>query len=334
MGITNPSKAHHRPVFLTLLFAGLFSALPLQAAKEIRIDASSRKTTPFLQLAEQITGAGDGQRRDFAWIAVSEVAAAYQEVLDRSTEQMPDTLKKERKLYRWRAGTRRFIEELHFMLSQLGSAREVHIQVPPTGTVIVFADEKPIAISGPEIGAARLMENRIIDSYCGVHDCSFLNQEPTKETPRATPKPKVPPGSWSFDQYGNISFHTEDGIEFLFSSSGDRRRKQRICNSLAAELRILADGLRKTRRAGHSIVWEKLQVEPLAGSSKSRVLLNGAGEYLSLPLPYLEQSTVLREGGLAWIRAQIMGKPIAVSFLRSDRFARLITPQADGGQGK
>ncbi len=273
---------------------------------------------PLKTLAQLITQAAEAERRDFAWIAVAETAAAYEREYTRSAFLRPAKPRARRKLYRWRGATKRFVDELGLLLGQLDLAANVQIDAASPGPVVLFIDRNPIVISSPVIGAARLMERRIIDAYCALHDCKSLFQNPKEAAP--FDHTAVAPGTWSFDIRNKASFETNDGLKFVFSSASDREKKQAACQSLAKELRILVTELYEAMRAEHEIDWNILEVQQLPGENDNRVVLNTQGDYLRIILPRLEKTALLNKGAINWVKARLMNESHEVAFYHAEKF--------------
>jgi len=277
--------------------------------------AKRKRQDIFLKLAKTLATSGDIQRRDFAWIAVSEVTRAYEKALEDSASETPTKQKARYKLIRWRQATRELINELHRLLHLLSTSAEIRLYTEAAGLVLVLVNNKPIVICGPELTASRLMERRIIDAYCGLHDCEGLLVSST--APTVDPK-SFSNGIWIFKNRQSVRYETPDGLVFLFSNLSGRIEKQQVCDNVAKELRVLVADLRAAKRAGFFVDWDLLEIRPLAGRDASHVLLNKEGDYLRPNLAYLEKTKLLKEGALAWVRKMVEGKKNVTIVIQAD----------------
>lgn len=297
-------------LLLCAAYLGLTSIVRAGNAVELR------RQNPFSQLAGMVAESGIAERQDFAWIAVSEVINAYEKALQESGREMPTRPEARVKLARWRRGTRDFSRQLYPLLDYLRLAPDIQIQVGGVGPTVLFIGNHPVVISGPEISSARQMEGRIIDTYCGLHDCPELLL--TSQTP-ATVLPHVGRGSWVLANRQPVRYETPDGLSFVFSNLTARDDKQRACERIARELRTLTTGLSDAQRAGYRIEWERVAIRSLPGRSGSHVQFNGEGDYLLLDLPLLEQAALLDGGALAWVESRMRGKEARKRFTRMER---------------
>ncbi|MET0087900.1 MAG: hypothetical protein ABW082_15450 [Sedimenticola sp.] len=310
------------------LLAALFLAAPLSvSAMQSQQPVNAANLSPYTKLTRSVADADPLQRQDFAWIALSEIAHAYEQELKNSDLEQPNSRKRVLKLARWRKGIRSFIEQLHGHIDLLQRAEDVQLQADGSGPAILFIDDNPVVLSGPENGMAKLMEQRIIDSYCSLHDCSTLQKAP--EPPKLDEGP-IAGGKWIF-QHGRFArYETPDNLVFVFRSLDGRSEKQQACENIASELRQLAAAIRQAKRAGHRIDWSMLTVQPLENNSKSHVLLNGNGDYLQLKLPYLQRSQLLDENLVLWTKKRSSGDSTPATFINTDRFLNSSTVQDFG----
>lgn len=270
----------------------------------------------FIKLAETLEASEDIKRIDFAWIAVSEVTSAYEKVLEDSSSEVSENQKRRHKLSRWREGTREFIAELHLLLELISTSAEVKVHVEAGKLVTVFINNKPIVISGPEMNTSRLMERRIVDAYCELHDCGESLPSPQEPTASSAPIEK---GRWILEKRQGAVYETPDGLVFNFSNLSGRVEKEQFCENIAKELRLLVSDLRKAKRSGLVIDWDVLEIQPLAATDASYVLLNKEGDYLQQNLPNLETIEVLRKDAIVWISKMVKGGDNVSLVIQADR---------------
>ena len=284
----------------------LLFLLPLLAAVnsvqgENRAEQSGDR---FSQLVQIVAASGENEQQDFSWIALSELTAAYESVFTSSGSETPKERRSRDRLVSWRSATRSYISELQGLLERLPGSVDIQMQADSVEAPVIYIDGTPIVLSGPEIGGVKLMEKRIIDTYCAMYDCGELNT-PAGQQPEAVYTSVG--GSWHLRNFGKASYVTTDGLIFTFNGLSERPAKQQVCEAFAAELRNLAAGLRDALDAGHRIDWDRLEIQPLAGGRGHRIQFNRSGEYLRLELPLLARNGVPAAAMLAWIRERATG---------------------------
>ncbi|MCB1750415.1 MAG: hypothetical protein KDI74_01755 [Gammaproteobacteria bacterium] len=292
----------------------LLPVLLLPAAMAFAGSVSRESGGALSRLVQMVSEAGASEQQDFAWIALSEVIAAYEKVYLSSATEVPKEKKARDKLISWRHGTRIYISELRDLLARF--AGSIELQTQTEGPPVIYIDGAPVVISGPEIGRANSLEKRIVDTYCALYDCGELFRSESR-VPAAESLPG--PGNWTLRNFGKASYTTPDGLIFNFSGISDRNEKQQVCEALAAELRSLVAGLREAMDAGYRIDWNSLEIQQLSGGRGHRVLFNDAGEYLRMALPALSQFAALSPGIVAWIKRRSIGGTPAEVEIFADR---------------
>ena len=306
-----PSVKRHRTPrsgagwFLLLLVPALL--LPSSTAQGE--SSSGQDENSLSRLVQLVIASDENAQQDFSWIALSELAAAYEKVYQSSGSEVLKEKRARDKLISWRSGTQRYISELHALLERLPGSVELQIQAGEAGPPVIVIDGRPVVISGPEIGSSMLMEKRITDIYCALYDCGELSGK--ADRPSAVSAGSG--GVWTLKNSGKASYETADGLIFTFSGISGRKAKEQISEDFAAEIRGLRAGLRDATEAGHRIDWNNLDIQPLAGGRGHRVQFNLDGEYLRMTLPGLAQPGALSPEVLAWIRrSAIDGMPAEV----------------------
>lgn len=316
---SNPGPApflSRQPVLALRLCSTILLAISVTVGAGTEITKSE---DPFVVLTQHVANAGLLEQQDFAWIAVSELIAAYDKVIAESSQERPGALRERRRLSDWRAGVRAFNRELSTLMAALESGADIEIQPGGAGAAVLFIGGSPLVISGPEIGAIGVMERRIITTYCVLHLCPDLSHN--SDLPSGGPR-YVGRGIWVLDNQRPPRYQTPDGLTFIFSNFSSRRDKQEFCEAVAGELRSLAEGLMRTRQHGLGIDWDRLDIRPFRGADGSHVTVNHNGDFLHLNLPYLERTDLLKRGGMAWVKARVNGQKEEASFEQAEQFMR------------
>jgi len=303
---------------LRVLLPAVLLALAACSASAAEVMADRGNGDAFIRLAQSLAAAEQARRLDFAWIAVAEMAGEYRKILNDSAAAAPHKGSSRLKLARWRQATQGYLAELEWLLQRIGAVAEVRVHVEAGQLVTLLVENKPIVLSGPESSNSRLMQQRILDTYCELYDCSdILHAAADPASPVVTPGK----GSWDIAQNRGFRYATPDGMVFAFSSLADRAAKEALCEQIAGELRLLVSLLREAKRGGFVIDWESLEVRPLADSDKAYVQLNPAGDYLRETLPRLAGTDALANGGLDWTRQMVEQEKTTPTVIRVDRLA-------------
>lgn len=277
----------------------------------------------FYRLAQQITTGDTLERFDFATIALSELTAAYQASYRKSLQESSTRERQNHKLARWRRGLDQYIARLNEQREALDYNSRIEIVIPAQGPISLFLDDDPVVISGPELARARQLEQRIVDRFCLLHDCSSYREQPVEP---AIEMPRVGVGSWQFQHRRGARYRTPDGLEFPFHSVDNRQAKQRFCEAIAADLRLLVNRIRNARRDGYPVDWSALRIRTLYDGDTEHVTINQAGDYLSMDLLYFNDSRQPTPELLTWARERAAGREATVIINNAEQMLSLYRP--------
>jgi hypothetical protein len=281
----------------------------------------------LFELAEQVSQGDETQQRDFAWLALSELLAAYEGEAASSRQARARDPKARRKLSRWRSATWAFSDQLRRRLDALENGAEVQVYARRPNPVMVAVDGQPTVISGPQASDDRRLEERILANYCSLHACETA---PTPEPARTgAAKGEERSGHWEYRQNRRPRYSTGDGLVFEFNRLDGAQAAGAAAERLATELRELAAQLRGVRSLGTSVDWDNLQLLPREAPDQHWVLLNPNGDYLRASLPRLYRNPeLLREAG-PWLSAQAEGEQTVLHIRRAERFTEPTRSGAD-----
>lgn len=302
------------------LSAALALWLPLLGADPIptEIRLPPEAALGLFELAEQVSAGTETQQRDFAWLALSELLAAYEGEAATSRQARGSDRKARRKLNRWRSATWAFSDDLRRRLDALEMGAEVQVYARRPNPVMIAVDGQPTVISGPQASDDRRLEQQIVVNYCWLHACEA---DPTTEPIRTgIDEPDDAKGRWEYRQNRRPQYSTEDGLAFEFDRLKGAQAAGAAAERLAAELRELAAQLRGVRSLGTSVDWDNLQLLPRDAPNQHWVLLNQNGDYLRASLPRLYHNPeLLREAG-PWLSAQAKGEQKVLQIRKAERF--------------
>lgn len=273
----------------------------------------------FRILAARVALSDRLERFDFASITLNELIADYETSYRESAREQHTEPKAQRKLARWRRESRSFIDQLKAQFASMGEQSHVEIEADQTGSLVLFIDNTPIVISGPEIGRAGQMEQRIVDRFCLLHDCARY-----RDTPAPPPRPEIRSvrGGWLLQHRQGATYATRDGLSFVFRTLDNRAEKQAGCEAIARDLRLLVASLQDAQRAGYSIDWERLTIATLHDGIIEQVVINGAGDYLNMDLSFFGSQRGLDQPFLGWARKQVAGEPASIVISNAEQLIR------------
>ncbi len=259
----------------------------------------------FQSLAGKVAQADRLERFDFATIALNELITAYEASYRESSHEQHDKLKAQQKLARWRRESKSFIDQLSAQLAAVSYTSRIEIATQQSGPLILFIDDSPIVISGPEIGKAGQMEQRIIERFCTLHDCTGYRD--TALAPLITEVPRVPAG-WQLQYRQGATYVTGDGLSFVFGSLDNRTEKQARCEAVARDLRMLVAGIQNAQRAGYTVDFKRLTIATLHDGTTEHIVINEAGEYLNMDLGFFGNGRKLEQPFLGWVERRVAGR--------------------------
>ncbi len=305
----------------------LLALLPLTAAAVWRCsDAAAANAGPTDQgppLAAVVKHLGSEDpagSEDLARIALSEMLQAYEQMLDRARQSRRKDAESRAKLQKWQASTAGFLAGLRSQLGAVESGASVTLDTEPDGSLLVLVEGRPTVVSGPDLADPGALGRRIVATFCASHDCpAAAGDTASAAAPVEPPPAPMSTGHWSFSDRRATRFETQEGIAFEFSGFQDRSEKQATSDQLAAELRLLARGLRDVRSLGQIVDWGALQIVPTPGGQDPRVTLNGYGDFLYLPVPGLLRHPELLREARPWIEARMDGRPYELVLTQADR---------------
>jgi hypothetical protein len=276
----------------------------------------------LLELTNDLVISSDSERRDFARIVLVEMSAVYEEELNRARQFVPKTEAARRKLSRWRYATGSFLVQLLEIYQTLDSGASVGLHVDNHQRLLLIVERRPVVMSGPRIGREKALEERIVNNYCRIHECS----QPREAERYIQPKPDFSdPGTWVLAQNHRPRYETGDGLSFRFRNIANRMTKEQACLAVVVELRELVAALMEARESGEQINWAVIKIESIPVSDDHQVILNERGDYLRLELHTLGKSGELWREFLPWVRSQTSGEKYHMNFLNAER---LVSPVA------
>ncbi len=298
-----------RLVWLVPGVALIVMALLLQSAL-------ATPTTRLNALAMAVADEHVMLRVDLARIALSELAAIYDEEAERARRDMRHKAKKPG-LWRWSAAVKDLAADYATLAESITMTTPIKVSIGAGNSLYLAIDGRMVAVSSPRMNDQAAFEQRVIEQFCNLNRCEDLLDNP--DIAVAAPAPERSGHTrWSFSQGAGPVCETADGLQFQFRNMDNLGRKRDVCARAAGELNALASAIARDMAAGVRIDWNRLEISPLADGDEL-VTLNREGDYLRLPLPTLAERPELFIIVRPWLAAKAQGTPYSLVVLHAGK---------------
>ena len=304
--------------------SNLLNLLCVIAVLPALVDARGRAADmplqqPLLQhIARVVVDSPLPMRRDFAWLAITEMANMYGEEAERARLESRHT-KRARDAAKWAASVDSYAARMRAMADAITPDTSIEIVTGADKSINLYVAGEPVILTGAFSGQQHVYEQRLIQQFCVLYLCERLLAELDLSAHRKGVLVGKRTGNtayWSFSQYAGPVCMTEDGLEFQFNEMTGINRKRAACNQVVAELYVLLDALSRSHARGVPIDWAGLQIRPLADGERHQVVLNGT-EHIGLSLPALAASKELFRLVRPWLAARAQGQDFQLVVLNA-----------------
>jgi hypothetical protein len=255
------------------------------------------------QVAQELSGAAPSVHADFAAVVLEALAEAYDdELAQASTATGPDAGRAQR-LARWRRAMELELARLARFRIALADTGEAVVSVDRQGQVLLMVEGSPLLVSWPRVAGQAEREADLVRRFCTLHTCPQADEA---GAPRRVARVEVR-GAWSVTQMEGPGWESEGGVRCVFPDFQEREAREARCRGLAADLETLAQVLGRVRRDGARIEWRALVVSDEPGGGMQRVVVNGNGDYLLLPLDALSAKAVDWYAVRRWLERRVAG---------------------------
>lgn len=275
------------------------------------------------QIARVVEDSPLPMRRDFSWLAITEMATMYREEAERARQETRRTARAG-DAAKWAASVDSYAARMQAIANAITPDTSIEVTIGTDKSVNLYVGGEPVILTGAFSGRQDLYEQRVIEQFCVLYLCERLLAEldlTPPETGRLTRKRTANGAYWSFSQYAGPVCMTTDGLEFQFRDMSDMHRKRSACNLVVAELYALLEVLARSTGRGVPVDWATLEINPIADSEGHRVVL-GSGEYLRLDLPGLAASRELFRIVRPWLAARAQGEDFHLAVLNAAHLMR------------
>ena len=263
----------------------------------------------LVQIAMVVENAPLPMRRDFAWLAMSEMARMYTGEANRARLETRHTARA-RDTARWAASVDDYAARMKAMADSITSATPIEISIGAGRSVNLYVDGEPVIVTGVFTGQQAAYEQQVVEQFCVLYLCERLLAEFDLSVPDTTVIAKKRTSNaayWSFSQYAGPVCMTDDGLEFQFREMSGIRQKRVVCSQIVAELYDLVYALERRHKQGVMVDWNALEINPIADSEGHQVVLNNSDD-IRISVPGLAASKDLFRVVRPWLAARVKGR--------------------------
>ncbi|MCU7940041.1 MAG: hypothetical protein KZQ64_09795 [gamma proteobacterium symbiont of Bathyaustriella thionipta] len=174
----------------------------------------------------------------------------------------------------------------------------------------------PVIISGPNSGADKQIEIKIVELFCLRYDCreyfekTYSNQSKVPssnnnklETGYQLTSDDIT-GEWLLDSEHHVSFSLSNGLTFNFTNVKNRKHKENWAIAISHELALLINNLKLSQEKGIVIRWSSLMIDKLPLTDNAyKVTINTKNDYIKLTLPSLGENSQLFRQLIPWLKS-------------------------------
>jgi hypothetical protein len=297
-------------LLLCWALAGLALAWPLLAHTGERAASEN-----IHLLGKRLQDAPPALRSDFALAVLSELIPVYRREAVRARSEFQRT-STHRDSSRWAAAVDALVRDLQRLLEGLSPETPVQVTAQDPQTLYVIVDGNPVLLTGPRANENTLLEQGVMERFCSRNDCNDLVGDRQLEASVVGHSESA--ALWRFNDPAGPVCASGDGLELQFRNDTNLREKRQACTEIMAELNVLANRLRSRIRSGKAVDWNRLAVDPTAGTDLQRIILDGAGDYVLMSLPSLERAHTLFVQILPWLAARVGDKRYNLVILNTE----------------
>ncbi len=303
-------------------FLFLFFCLNASADHGTEINLTQSR---LIHLAQQIQQADPARKYDFLLITLQQMANAYAEEAEKVALEKQKTLKKHAKAVHWQYSSYRYLDSIESAIVQLDIEENPDFFISKQNRIVVlFTDQPPVVVSGPNNGSHKRMEKNIVEQFCVIYDCSeyFKSNSENNSLQEQLEDPGEFGGIWNIQRDFKGLFESDTGISCSFKSLKNRTAKEQWMAALHQELILILDALKKATSKGVIVNWPLLKLEPLPLTDNAyKLLINQQKSYIKVNVPVLFHNPELFRRLSPWLKQRFIksqNQPIMVK--NCDRF--------------
>ncbi len=300
---------------LLLLFSIAAIVMPGSISAE-----TGRASSPLTRLATVLKESPLPMRSDFAWLALTQMAAFYNEEATRARDELRHS-SKARDAANWAASVDNYAGKITAVAESISTESSIIIAIGISNDVHVYVDGQPMILSAALSSQQVDYEQRVLERFCTLYRCDELLQDIDYGEPDQNAdylSTDAGNAYWSFSQYAGPVCMTDNGLEFQFQQLSDLAAMRLLCSRIVAELNELTALIVLQQRQGSRIDWGRLTIQSAPAEESTRVILAGRVE-TSLDLPLLAERSELLRLVRPWLKARVRGESYQLIVLNAER---------------
>lgn len=297
------------------------SAAWLMSATAVSVAQEAVGQNRFQRMVVSLQDAAPELRRDFAAIALTRLADAYNAEAQLAREDA-GVMGREANLGGWSAMVDYYARQIPELLADIELGLPVHLMLGGEQSLAITVADSTVIVSPPRLHQQSAFEQGILADFCARHNCAqFAAGAAPQENGRHAAIPLAsahPRMDWIFTAQGQVCAFR--GIKVRFHNDKNLANSRLICEQFLQEVVALTDELGGQQRLGVLIDWEGLDIQSIPRSPEHVIRLNAHGDTAVITVPVLYRSPALLHHVTPWIRQQLGAQTEVSIELDADRY--------------
>lgn len=262
--------------------------------------AAAAESSRFQRTVEALQDADDALRREFASVALLELAEIYLAEADLADSEARDSEEAAR-LRAWSRAVEQFAAQLLLVQGDIELGLPVELRSYRHEDPSITVAGRTVFLAHPRHREQPAYEQSVLTRFCTGATCAALTAAANAgESPIPMSVGQVKP-EWQFSEGGPVCRYR--GLSVTFSAR-DRLFEQRaLCQELMQEAVLLANELAWQQRHGVEVSWETLSLRATPGRPQHLVLLNEEGDSVLVTAPLIYSTAGLLPRLAPWLRS-------------------------------
>jgi hypothetical protein len=273
-----------------------------------RLDNETADLPLFDQIIAGAENGGTAEHRMFARAIIDALIEVHAREVEAAVGTDTETAEARLKRQRWKAGVTRYIDGLQRLAQAVQSGATVSLLRESHGGLRLIIGEQQLMVTAPRLGSDESLRDAIVVAVCRWRRCPERDRSSIAE--RAAERQRDLTHTWEFSANAPPMLASSDGLGCRFVDQRHINLKRHACETLLAELRIMAEGLRSLAGAGTGIDWRVLSIDAVKSESQARLVFDRAGHFLNLPLQHLGKADGVWRDAIPWLRAQVADRNV------------------------
>lgn len=255
-------------------------------------------------------------RAEFALAGLAELYEVYSGEADLAKNQAQNQLDGG-KLLGWSYSVYRYANEILGAIDAIEQRSEVTLVKVERDYVTVKVAGYSYILSHPRSDQQAAFEQRVLNQFCIIHDCSGLSQAGNSPV-RGTLGTEKPSPVWQFRENGAVC--SMRGMDLYFADMSRLAGARDLCTRFMGELLTLAGELIWQRQYSVEVDWGFMDISDTPDSPVHIVQLNAQGDAAMLTVPLLWSTPGLLTQLKPWLRATVNGEKVNKVLLKAADF--------------